>query len=368
MRRNTIVTIALLSLAALAPACGDEPAATGDTETLASSVGARRACGQVDEFPITPVSGVTIFPQDIVTGPDGKLWFTTFQTFIGRMSPDDGSTDTVATPSVAGHLAIGPDGNVWYTTGGPGVGRVSRHHGIREIPIPELGFAVDVAADDRFVWVLGFENVARVTADGRIKLFPISDYFASSGDNLVIGADGNVWFSRGPNNALAFYRLTPDGTVTAFPVTGPAGGIFGAALGPDRAIWFTEGGGGPNENAIRRITLDGITSTVVQLPDSTSTDPTAPPTDMPIAITQGPDRKMYFTTYLVNPLNYIGQADRRGRLTKFVVPTPGAASFGITTGSDGNVWFKENFNQSIGRVTITACRRPKDGHGHDDDR
>jgi hypothetical protein len=30
-----------------------------------------------------------------------------------------------------------------------------------------------------------------------------------------------------------------------------------------------------------------------------------------------------------------------------------AASFGITGGPDGNVWFTENFNAKLGRLTVT---------------
>jgi streptogramin lyase len=72
---------------------------------------------------------------------------------------------------------------------------------------------------------------------------------------------------------------------------------------------------------------------------------------------------MYFTTYLVEPKNYIGRVTRHGGLTKLEVPTPGAASFGITAGPDGNVWFTENFNGLVGRVNLGACHRRE--HGHD---
>jgi virginiamycin B lyase len=68
----------------------------------------------------------------------------------------------------------------------------------------------------------------------------------------------------------------------------------------------------------------------------------------------------------VNPLSYIGRVSRDGHLKTLEIPTAGAASFGITAGRDGNVWFTENFNALVGRVDVAACHH--DGHGgHDQD-
>jgi len=44
----------------------------------------------------------------------------------------------------------------------------------------------------------------------------------------------------------------------------------------------------------------------------------------------------------------------RGALRKFEVPTPFAASFGITTGPDDNIWFTEGNNSLIGRLNLCA--------------
>ena len=55
---------------------------------------------------------------------------------------------------------------------------------------------------------------------------------------------------------------------------------------------------------------------------------------MPLELTAGPDGNLYFTTYLVEPKNYIGQVTPEGHLRQFAIPTAGAASFGITAGPD----------------------------------
>ncbi|HVZ87306.1 MAG TPA: hypothetical protein VHG72_10065 [Polyangia bacterium] len=358
---NRIVTRQLLLLMVLAPACGAEPA------SAPVSVGAELAAGlpapsrgQIREFQIPTFPQGPVFPQQIVTGPDGQLWFTTGFAYLARMSPETHTTSLVPVPTTAFRIVVGPDRHLWFGTG-TGVARLSPRTGdVVQIPIPALGFFADLAAGpDDAVWVLGAESLVRVAIDGSTTVFPIPDEFGSSGDRLVAGPDGNLWFSRGADSAPSFYRVTRRGVITAFPVA-TQGGIEGLAVGPDRAIWYTQGGGLPGENAIGRIAMDGVTSTVVQLPDSDTTQPD-PPSNMPIAITAGPDGKMYFTTYFVQPLNYIGQVTPREALTTFDIPTSGAASFGITPGPDGNIWFTENFNARIGRL-ILGCEAGGPGH------
>jgi virginiamycin B lyase len=368
MRRwNTIVTSSLL-LAALASACADEGAPVSDpaTEQTSAAVNALAGsgapelgrCGQIDEFPIPAVSQGTIFPGAMVSGADGELWFTTGLAFLARMSPADQKVSLVPIPTAVQNIAAGPDGNIWFTTGG-GLSVDHLTHlpgGVREIALPDLGFAGALTAGrEGDIWVLGFNDIARVTVGGRVTLYPIVDSVGgSSGDPIVVGGDGNVWYARPVLTTRFIHRLNRDGTVSDFQV--PATGtITDLATGPDGAIWFTTQGPGPGDNSIGRITLRGVASTVVQLPDNDATGYQTP-TNMPLELTEGPDRNMYFTTYFVVPLNYIGQVTVGGHLTRFDIPTAGAASFGITTGSDGNVWFTENFNQKVGRLDLASCR------------
>jgi virginiamycin B lyase len=361
-RTHRTVARLLLSLASfVAPACADdqqaalEPPESEASDEIAdlgrSDPAHPSACGQVDEF--ARPEGVAAL--DIVTGSDGNLWFASSDA-LGRVSPKNGSVTLVPIPSspLQGRLATGPDGNIWYLTG-TGVASFSPHrHTVRDIPIPDLAYGQDlVAGPDGAIWVLALQNVARVTVHGHATLFPIP-VESLNGNHIAPGPDGNVWFTGGGIEGLqAINRITRNGVITRFPVESP-GSVYGLAAGFDRALWFTQQGGGPNQNSIGRMTTGGVASTVVQLPDSTS-DPYSAPSDMPLEIAAGPGDSMVFTTYLVEPLNYIGQVNRHGTLTRFEIPTPGAASFGITTGPDGNAWFTENFNPLIGRVDLAAC-------------
>jgi streptogramin lyase len=60
-------------------------------------------------------------PTQIVTGPDGNLWFTeTLNNAIGKITTAGAITEY---PAEANGLSAGPDGNLWFT-GTDMIGRV----------------------------------------------------------------------------------------------------------------------------------------------------------------------------------------------------------------------------------------------------
>ena len=114
-------------------------------------------------------------PYDIVTGPDGYLWFTEeVGNKIGRIGTDGTVTNEfsisagVATPEPSG-IAVGPDGNLWF--------------------VEANGNRVD-----------------RITPAGVITPFtvPTSNAFL---EDIVAGPDGNLWFTEGGGNKIG--RITP---------------------------------------------------------------------------------------------------------------------------------------------------------------
>jgi len=261
------------------------------------------------------------------------------------MSRDGRSVSFVAIPGSGTGIATGSDGNIWFGTGS-GIGRLRRSGAVDEFALPDGGAQDIVAGPDGNLWALGFNQIARVTTNGVVTSFAIPTPSASSGNHMAAGPDGNVWFTTA--SAALIGRVTPTGVITEFPV-GPGGSLFGITGGHDGGIWFTRQGGDPGQNSIGRMTTSGVASTVVQLPDSTTTIPD-PPSGMPMVITAGRDA-VYYTTYFEQPRNYIGRVTPAGVLTKFDIPTAGAASFGVTSDHAGNIWFTENFNNKIGRLT-----------------
>jgi hypothetical protein len=74
---------------------------------------------------------------------------------------------------------------------------------------------------------------------GAISRLPTS---SSSPHGIVAGSDGNLWFTDWGANDIG--RITPDGTVTKFPIPTANSSPACIAVGPDRNLWFTEANAG----------------------------------------------------------------------------------------------------------------------------
>ncbi len=68
----------------------------------------------------------------------------------------------------------------------------------------------------------------------------------------------------------------------------------------------------------------------------------------PSGITTGSDGNLWFT----ERAGKIGRITPSGVITELPIPTANSSPFGITTGSDGNLWFTESSAGQIGRITI----------------
>ncbi len=86
---------------------------------------AAAAPGDITLYPDTNVLNA----RNIVTGPDGNLWFTSFQTArIGRIDPEDDSITTYTDAALVSPngIVVGPDGALWFTDfGGGRIGRIT---------------------------------------------------------------------------------------------------------------------------------------------------------------------------------------------------------------------------------------------------
>jgi streptogramin lyase len=71
----------------------------------------------------------------------------------------------------------------------------------------------------------------------------------------------------------------------------------------------------------------------------------------PVDITTGPDGNLWFTE---ENENKIGRITANGTITEFSIPTTNSFPDGITTGPDGNLWFTESKGDKIGRITANG--------------
>ena len=124
--------------------------------------------------------------------------------------------------------------------------------------------------------------------------------------DITAGPDGNLWFTEFTPGVRTIGRITPEGTITEFPLPpNPANGPFGIAAGPDGNLWFTLAPleDVPGNSAIGRITPDG-TSTEFPLADGSE----------PLGIAAGPDGNLWF---VLAGTNAIGRITTSGVVTEF---------------------------------------------------
>lgn len=258
------------------------------------------------------IPGGSVSLEGITLGPDGNLWYTSFNNGkIGRVTPTGTVTEFEASGQPNGGpvgITAGPDGNLWYTL--KNVGRIGR-----------------------------------MTPSGVLTEYPASTAVVSGPEGITAGPDGNVWFTQRLSGRIG--RISPDGVLAEFPITSSAvSQPVGITAGPDGNLWFVEYGA----NRIGRITPTGtITEYDVPTPNSG-----------PFAIVTGPDGNLWFTERNANQIGRITWTGKR--VDEFPLATPNAQPVGIAAGPDGNVWFTERNSSKISQITpsgiITAYAAP----------
>jgi len=312
------------------------------TEDGSSAIGRITPGGVITEFP-TPTS--QSFPDSIVVGPDGNLWFTApgasdihpAASAIGRITSSGVITEfpTPTPHSAPFEIVVGTDGNLWFTENNAStIGRITPRGGITEFPTPtpqSFPFNIVVGPDGN-LWFTetgispldgassNASAIGRITPGGVITEFPTPTLQSYPG-SLVVGPDGNLWFTDGFASAIG--RITPNGVITEFPTPIPQSAPDSIVVGPDGNLWFTQ----DNPSAIGRITSKGVITEF----------PTPTPNSSPTTIVVGPDGNLWFTED-----NAIGRITPGGVTTEFLTPTPQSVPVSIVVGPDGNLWFTQS--------------------------
>jgi virginiamycin B lyase len=202
-------------------------------------------------------------------------------------------------------LTVGPDKAIWFTNYNSGKNLVGRYTAAKT-----LQYEVTTSCC--------LQNI--VTASTGKMWFPISNSYDSSTNAIgSIDRRGSIKLT-----ALAYG-------------SGPAN----VTVGPDGAVWFTEGAAGK----IGRITPDGIVRKEFSLPNHSAS---------PVDIVRGPDNNLWFTEWSGNK---IGRMSIRGKLREFRIPTANSGAAGITVGPDKALWFCEANANKIARITTTGSIR-----------
>lgn len=210
---------------------------------------------------ITPAGDITEFPvncsfcslSDIVQGPEGILYFTSNEAFLGRITTSGEFLAPIPMPEtdvLAGDLAV--HGNdIWITDfNNDSLWRYDVATGqFTQFPVPE---PADVAVDSGGrVWFTAplAPGIGELDpATGAVTVTPTQ----LTPRQLTVASDGDIWFTA---------RFTPQGVgeldpdtnnVREFPLTNV--GPEGIAASSDGSVWFTQ----TTKGNIARITDSGV--------------------------------------------------------------------------------------------------------------
>jgi streptogramin lyase len=204
----------------------------------------------------------------------------------------------------------------------------------------------------------------------------------SQPQDLVLGPDGNIWFTERGNNKIGRINPSSPAQLDEYPTVGTAPDII--TVGPDGALWFTE----LNSNSIGRIapgiapsavSFGGLglqsprgiavgpdgnlwvtdagapTEVVVVSPAGTKVDDVALPTNFdPRNIAKGPDGNMWVAGFNTNNFARIITAGTPTLDPADGYPAPnGVTPMDIIAGNDGNLWYTAQ-GTTVGRITTAG--------------
>ncbi len=193
-------------------------------------------------------------PTDIINGPDNLLWFPV-STGFGKLMPTS-TTPIFYTPRMTGRpttLAVGPFGNIWFAEGfNARVGSIDTNGtGLVEFPLATATAQPKylTAGPDQNMWVTEgslpalsqLSLVSRFTLQGQETVFPTPTFRSGIGSIIAL-PNGFLYATESAAGNIA--RINPlNGHIDEVQVpSGPQSNPGGLVLGPDGNIWFTESG------------------------------------------------------------------------------------------------------------------------------
>jgi streptogramin lyase len=344
----------------------------------------------------SPTNAATSFPDGIVAGPDGNMWFSELSGGqIGNFNPGTSSFNGYSLglgeeTSITG----GPDGNLWFLL--PDDLNQNQQATVASISTNGTNFhsyqnfSADyvqtsmTAGPDGNLWITegteGPGKIARVTTGGATTEFSPATTNTLGPTSITTGPDGNLWFLNGSEvvaittlgTPVAHDFLVPNGLSNVVTEGGGAGSGYHAgdivtvvetgASGGTLKVTSVDGNGavtGFNINSYGT----GYTATQTNPASTTgghgtgwNVDITVASNALPNAIATGADGNLWFTSgQIASPsgANNIFQLTPAGTFTAFPGLPGGAPDF-ITAGPDGNIWFTDHLLNAIGRLTVSS--------------
>ena len=275
-------------------------------------------------------------PLDITQGSDGNFWFTEGnvnppQPFgphnVGRITPAGDVTEfAVCTFCFPNRIVQGPGGILYFTKSDPGLGRITTDGVVLSDVVPPNtlanGNGVAAHGDDIFFAAFNTHSIWRynVTSD-QFTEYAIPTPGASPSE-VAVDANGIVWFTDAGTNQIG--RLDPaTGSITGTPLDSDVNGPRGIAIATDGKVWFTK----RFSNVVGF--LDPSTNQVTEFQLASGTGPEG--------IAAAPDGSVWFSQSVAGN---VARIDSTGVITQGK-SVKGSEPFGITVAPSGDPWYAE---------------------------
>jgi streptogramin lyase len=332
-----------------------------------AGVGAQSARADVGTITEYPIPGMAT-PYGIASGPDGNIWFTDsgnadgyskvgHMTTSGAITASDivGLPGTVNQNGLATGIAPGPDGSLWLGHRGD----VDKVPTTVTLPsqITEYQFSGGVqdllAGPDNRMWLTSGSplsaQIGAMATDGTATNYPNSSWMQGT-FGITVGPDNNLWVGLG--DAIGVVD-TSGAVVHTYPMpSANDSNIRALVLGPDGNVWFTLDTTAAGPAGIGKITPTG-TVTIFNTPVSPGQG------SLPFGLAVGPDNRIW---YADRNADWIGafatNATSAADVTTYPTNHSNTGLLYITRGSDGRMWFNEFNRNALGAITAGAAPPP----------
>ncbi|MFC4909021.1 hypothetical protein [Actinomadura gamaensis] len=162
----------------------------------------------------TFATGLT--PYSVTVGPDQAVWFTDQGGQVGRLDPATGAVTTFAPPSAPGgypslgEIVSGKDGKLWFTEPGSGkIGSIDPASGqVSEYDVPTANARPTglTVRPDGSIWFTESSSSNLGSLDpssGQITEYPLPATL-SAPFRVVSGADGKLWYTAPGRGRIGF--------------------------------------------------------------------------------------------------------------------------------------------------------------------
>ena len=233
-------------------------------------------------------------------------------------------------------IASGPDKSLWFTDASDAlIGHVNMTKKVATSALTGMTpTMLAVGARDLIYFDQCTAQLGTITPGGVTTTYQIPSGSIACGA-MVKGLDGNVWFSESGHIG----KITRAGHVDEYKLINSQAIAQGLTNGPDGALWFTEQG----VNAIERIDPTTRAITSYDLSSAGSCDP--------VGITTASDGNVWFGCATGQQIGAITTAG-----TAKLVSTPFAVAGvrSIREGPDGNPWFVSAESGAVAEYDATT--------------